>query len=117
MACDCSYVNSYTVSDAFPMLSLSDIMHRGGKDRSISIADGLSGHWQLPVRREHRWLTAFATHRGLWEWTMPFGLKAAGNTFVRAVQAVLQPIRDHSDSYVDDLATLSDEFESSRLVR
>jgi len=42
-----------------------------------------------------------------WECTrMPFGLKGAGNTFIRAVQTIVQPIRDHSDSYVDDLATL-----------
>ena len=35
---------------------------------------------------------------------MPFGLKGTGNTFVPAVQTILQPIRDYSDSYVDDLA-------------
>jgi len=43
---------------------------------------------------------------------MPFGLKGAGSTFLRAVQTILQPIRDHNDSYVDDLATFSDEFDS-----
>jgi len=113
MACDYRYVNSYTIGDAFPMPNLFDVMHRVGKGRYITVTDARSGYYQLPVRREHRWLTAFATHHGLWEWTrMPFGLKAAGNTFVRAVQTILQPIRDHSDSYVDDLATFSDEFQS-----
>jgi len=47
----------------------------------------------------------------VWEWTkMPFGLTSAGNTFVRVVQTILHPIRDFSDSYVDDLSTFSDDF-------
>ena len=43
---------------------------------------------------------------------MPFGLKSAGNTFVRAVQLILQPIREFTDSYVDDLSAFSDDFET-----
>ena len=42
---------------------------------------------------------------------MPFGLKSAGNTFVRAVQIILHPIREFSDSYVDDMSTFSDDFD------
>jgi len=38
------------------------------------------------------------------EWLlMPFGLKNAGATFVRAVRSVLSPINAFSDSYFDDL--------------
>ena len=113
MACDYRYLNSYTVSDSYPMPNLSDVMHRVGNGRVITVCDAKSGYWQLNVKPEHRWLTAFATHHGLWEWIrMPFGLKAAGNTFVRAVQIILQPVRDFSDSYIDDLSTFSDSFES-----
>ena len=36
---------------------------------------------------------------------MSFGLKCASNSFIRAVNAILQPIKDFTDSYVDDLAT------------
>ena len=43
---------------------------------------------------------------------MPLGLKSAGNTFVRAIQKVLHPIRAFSDAYVDDLSTFSDDFDS-----
>jgi len=38
---------------------------------------------------------------------MPFGLKCASNSFIRAVQQILQPIHEFTDSYVDDLATFS----------
>jgi len=112
LACDYRYLNAHTIGDAFPMQHLSDVMYRVGRARWITICDARSGYWQLDVEKSHRWLTAFATHHGLWEWKrMPFGLKCAGNTFVRNVQEILRPIRQFSDSYVDDLAVFSDEFE------
>ena len=93
------------------MPNLSDIMHRVGNGQWITVCDAKSGYYQPEVKPEHRWLTAFATHHGLWEWVrMPFGLKAAGNTFVRAVQVILQPVREFSDSYVDDLSAFSGDF-------
>ena len=42
---------------------------------------------------------------------MPFGLRCASNSFVRAMQQDLQPIHDFSDSYVDDLATFSNKWQ------
>jgi len=91
VACEYRYLNSYTIGDAFPVPNLSDALDRVGRARYTSVCDAKSGYYQLLVKPEHRWLTAFATHHGLWEWRrMPFGLKSAGNTFVRAVQIILQ---------------------------
>ena len=42
---------------------------------------------------------------------MPFGLKNAEDTFVRAMEYILRPIKQFSDSYVDDLFTFSDDFQ------
>jgi len=41
---------------------------------------------------------------------MPFGLKNSGTTFVRAVRTILQPIRDFSESYVDDMGVGSGDW-------
>jgi len=85
------------------MPNLTKVMHRVGKTRWITVCDATSGYWQLDVKKVDRWLTAFFTHHGFWEWTrMPFGLKCAENTSERNVQEILRPIRQFSDSYVDD---------------
>ena len=52
------------------------------------------------------------TDGGLYQYTRaPFGQKGSGNTFVRAVQQILYPIRDITASFVDDIAVHSDEFD------
>ena len=57
------------------------------------------------MRPEDRWLTAFVTDEGLYEWVpMPFGLRNAGATFERAITSILLPLQQFSGSYVDDMA-------------
>ena len=108
MCCDYRYLNKFTRGDAYPTPDISDIIHRVGKAFWISSWDMRSGYYQLLVKPEHRWLTAFVTDFGIYHWIrMPFGLKCASNSFIRAVQQVLQPIHEFCDSYVDDLATFS----------
>ena len=108
LCCDFRYLNKYTRSDSYPTPDINDVIHKVGKATYISTWDARSGYWQLRVRPEHQWLTAFVTDFGVFEWTrMPFGLKCASNSFIRAVQQIIQPMRDFCDSYVDDLATFS----------
>ena len=40
----------------------------------------------------------------------PFGLKGSGNSFVRAITKILRPVREFSDSFVDDVAVHSDQW-------
>ena len=39
----------------------------------------------------------------------PFGLECSGNTFVRAINEILRPVRDYAESFVDDMAVHSDQ--------
>ena len=83
-----------------------------GRSNFITVADVKSGYWQVPVRREDQWLTGFTTHRWAFEFVRaPFGLKNSGSTFVRAVELILGPIKNFTDSYVDDMAVHSDTLE------
>jgi len=111
LACDYRYVNSFTVADVFPLCTVDEMISKVGRGRYISLFDAKSGYWQFLVRPEDRWLTAFVTHDGLCEWVrVPFCLRNAGATFVRAVTSILQPLQQFSGSYVDDMAVGSFEW-------
>jgi hypothetical protein len=77
----------------------------------ISCFDAKCGYWQVGVREEHKWLTAFSCDEGLFEFNrMPFGLKSAGNTFVRAMSIILKDVKDFTEPFVDDMAVCSSEW-------
>ena len=93
LAIDYRHVNKYSSGDCFPTPDINDVLHRVGRAKFISCFDAKSGYWQLPVKPESRWLTAFICDAGLFEFQrMPFGLKSASNTFIRAMNHVLHPI-------------------------
>ena len=95
------------------MRSADEIIHRVGKANIISTFDCSSSYWQIAIRPEDTWLTAFITDFGVFEWVRaPFGLKWSGNSLIRAMQLVLTPLRDFSDSYVDDTSVFSDNWSS-----
>ena len=104
-------MNRFTHGDAYPLPDISSVFQRVGKSRYISLADCKAGYWQLPVREEDKWLTAFVCDAGLFEFNRaPFGLKGSRNSFVRALSNILRSIREFSDSFVDDIAVNSDEW-------
>ena len=117
LCCDYRYLNKYTSGDAYPTPDITDVIHKVGKAQWITSGCPrctlCSGYWQIYVKPEHRWLTAFVTLDFISQRThsnkvrMPFGLKCASNSFIRALQQLLFPLRDFCDSYVDDIATFT----------
>ena len=69
------------------------------------------GYWQTAIRPEDQWKTGFICDDQLYEWTRTFGMKSSGQTFCRAVQQVLEPIRDIVSFFVDDMVVHSFEFQ------
>ena len=117
-------LNSVTKSDGFPLPQVIDILDWLGGGKSFAKLDLANGYWQVPMREEDREKTAVVTHFGLFEFiSMPFGLKTAGATFQRLMQAtfadyLMGNVTGSSDSqdgfcmpYVDDLCvrSLSDD--------
>jgi hypothetical protein len=112
LAIDFRFVNFYTTGDAFVMPHLLDSIQKVGSARYISVFDARSGYWQLGVKEECKWLTAFAYEGGFYEWNrVPFGMKSSGNTFCRCVQIIVQPIRQFCYPFVDDFSVCSDSWE------
>ena len=112
LAVDYRYVNKFSRGDAYPIPDFANIVQRMGRAKYISTFDAKAGYWQTPVRSDHQWLTAFVCDEGLFEWVRtPFGMKNSGSTFIRAIQQVLRPLRQFSDSYVDDMTVFSDGWQ------
>ena len=108
LAIDYRHVNKFSAGDSFPTPDISDVLQKVGRAKYISCFDAKSGYWQIPVKKECRWLTAFVCDSGLFEFQrMPFGLKSSGNTFMRCMSKVLHPIRSFTETFVDDMAVLS----------
>jgi len=113
LCCDYRYLNRYTVGEMVPMRSTEEIIHRVGKANVITTCDCRNSYWQIPIRPEDTWLTAFVMDFGVFEWLRaPFALKWSGNSLLRAMQSILTPLRDFSDSYVDDTSVFSDDWKS-----
>jgi len=105
---DYRYLNKYTVGEIMPMPAVDEIIHRVGQGNFITTADVRSSYWQIAIRPEDTWLTAFVTDFGVYEWVRaPFGLKWSGNSLIRATHVILAPLREFTDSYVDDMSVFS----------
>ena len=111
LAIDYRYVNKYTLGDAFPGTDIEDLIQRIGPSRYTSTFDVKGAYWQIEVKPEHQWLTAFVWDGGLYEFTRsPFGQRNSGQSFVRAVQHILRPLKQFADNYVDDMAVFSQRW-------
>ena len=104
LAVDYSYVNSFARSDPYPVPDIDAIMNRIGSASLISTFDAALGYFQTPVRPGDEPLTAFICDDGIFEFLRtPFGGKTCGSTFIRAVQQVLKPVGQFTESFVDDM--------------
>jgi len=97
---DYRYVNQFTVSDAFPIPEIEDIIQRIKGKRYISSFDCRVGYHQTDVREQDKLLTAFVWLGQLYEYNRtPFGMRNVKQTFVRAMQSILRPLKEFADSY------------------
>ena len=105
---DYRQLNQVSVSDAYPMPRVDDLIDRVGKSTYISTLDLTRGYWQVPVAPKGQPKTAFPTPFGLYQFnTMPFGLKGAPATFQRLMDHVIHGL-DIAAAYLDDLIIFSE---------
>jgi hypothetical protein len=108
---DYRFVNKFTQNSASILEDISTIIQEVGKAHYISKFDANSGYYQCPVKDTDRWLTAFVHGTSVYQWCRtPFGMKTSGDTYVRSLWRVLQPVREFTKSYVDETAVYSNTW-------
>jgi len=111
LAIDYRYLNKYCLGDAYPMPDIADLLQRVEQAKYISSFDVKGAYWQIPVHPDHQWLTSFVWDGGFYEFTRaPFGQKGSGNTFMRAMLQVIQPLCQFTASFGDDVSVYSNQW-------
>ena len=74
--------------------------------------DMKSGFWQVQIKEEHRYKTAFIVLFGHYEWNvMSFGLKNASFEFQNIMNDIFNPHFQFIIVYIDDVLVFSDSLE------
>jgi hypothetical protein len=105
MCIDYTSLNKACPKDPFPLPQIDQIVDSTSGCDLLCFLDAYSGFHQIPMSREDEEHTAFITVDGLFCYvSMPYGLKNALPTFVRAMHKTFGDlIRDLVEVYVDDI--------------
>lgn len=109
---DFRQLNKVTKKNSYPLPLIDDILALLGKAKLFTSLDLKSGYWQVAMEENDKEKTAFACHKGLFEFNvMPFGLSNAPAVFQELMSVVLQGCEDFSTAYLDDIMIFSPTLE------
>ncbi|GFT18977.1 retrovirus-related Pol polyprotein from transposon 17.6 [Trichonephila clavipes] len=75
------------------MQNMMELNFLVGKKKFLTVLDMLKKYWSIPMEDSSKHLTAFRTHRELYQWNvLPFGLRNVAATYQRAMSKVVQTI-------------------------
>lgn len=108
-------LNTATVKDAYPLPRIDDTLDALTGSQWFCTLDLVSGYWQVQMEEKDREKTAFATRKGLFQFTvMPFGLCNAPSTFERLMELALQGLQwQRCLIYLDDVIVFGPSFQST----
>ena len=98
--------------DRFPIGDVTDNLSRLGKSRYFSCLDNSGAFHCIPIAKEDRHKTSFATPFNTWQFKrLPFGLSGGPSSYARLVVQVLRNIPpERAVAYVDDVLIHSATF-------
>jgi hypothetical protein len=106
-------LNKNIKNDVYLIPRIDDALNALLRAKFFSTFDMKSGYWQIPVHPDDQEKTAFASHRGLFEFkVLPFGLCNAPATFQRFMDRVLAGLLwKNCLVYLDDIIVFTSTFE------
>ena len=106
-------LNKQTRKDPYPIPRIDETLDSFYGCQYFTTLDLFSGYWQVEIREEDKYKTAFNTMYGHYEFNrMPFGLCNAPSTFQRLMDTVLEEVlRKFALVYIDDLIIYSKTIE------
>ena len=105
-------LNKITKSNSYPLPVIDDILALLGRAKHFTSLDLKSGYWQVLMDDNDKEKTAFACHRGLFEFNvMPFGLTTAPAVFQELMARVLEGLDKFTVAYLDDILIYSATLE------
>jgi predicted aspartyl protease len=108
-------LNQVTRKDAYPLPNINDCLDALSGAKWFSTIDLVSGFWQLLMDEDSKPMTAFTTHKGLYEFkVLPFGLTNAPAGFERLMEQVLRGLQwEKCLVYLDDIIIFGSDFASA----
>ena len=105
-------LNQITKKNSFPLPLIDDILALLGKAKYFTSLDLKSGYWQVAMDEKDMEETAFACHKGLFEFSVtPFGLSNAPAVFQELMSVVLLGCHEFAMAYLDDILIFSSTLE------
>ena len=105
-------MNQITKPNSYLLPLVDDILALLGKAKYFTSLDLKSGYWQVLMDEKDKEKTAFACHRGLFEFNvMPFGLTSAPAVLQELMSIVLHGLSHFATAYLDDILIYSETLE------
>nr|XP_034174769.1 uncharacterized protein LOC117601733 [Osmia lignaria] len=106
-------LNEKTISDAYSLPNIVDILDQLGSAKYFSIFDLMSSFHQIPMHPDDKHKTAFSRPFGHFHFKrMPFGLKNAAGSFQRLMNNVLVGLQGvEAFVYIDDIVIYASSIE------
>ena len=113
MCVDYKDLNQWTIDHRYPMPLVKDCIERLCGKKYFAKLDLRWGFNQLAMDEDSKWLTAFVTLKGLYEFNrVPFGIKNAPSIFQQRIRKILSGLEGIiCEVFIDDIIIYGDTLD------